>query len=585
MENLFRCALYSFFLAGSFANAAPLATPEVRQNVMRETLYRIRDIYYQYYAHLEWKNEQRPHLIRDTYLEAEQAIADNPDMTKNDFRQKLFNFVNSTRDYHIAIRFYSTETSLLPFTVHSAEKKVFVGFLHPSTKEDPSYAGVSVGDQIVSWNGQDPYSVLEQIINLKSSNNPETDLRLSEFFMTSRFHSDRLPIEKGTFVVKFRRGTQEFSRALTWKYTREEIPQETPIYQSLVPVSLKRMSDLLFGSVQTYDDHLMKLVQLRDDLLAGDAPAPAAPPPENPFRPGGRISYVPKLGQTLWETEKSEQFRAYIYLLDGKTIGYFRVPSFMQPSKEQLAQIDKTLRTLQEKTDALVLDTVANPGGSVLFTYGIISRLVQEPAFVPPRQIFLNEEDGYSAAKTLREIAKTQSGGTKEDEDDDSGYEMGTSFLNALGDYSHFVLDQLRLGRNLTDPYPYQGISKINPHSKIQYTKPILMLIDGLDISCGDIFPIILKDSGRVTLFGTKTSGASGYLRNVKFPNQFGIDYVSVTFTKPFRKNGEPIENQGVEPDIEYSPTVEDLQGGFAKYRAAVNKAVQALLVKPESKP
>lgn len=574
-----------------------------RQEVMIETLNRVHDVYFQHYAPLLWKNDQRPELIQKTFVGVFDAIKKEPEMTKDRFRGLLYQAVASTRDYHVNILFYSTETSALPFVVRTAEKRVFVAYLNRLiTKDDPTYAGISVGDEILEWNGKPAFSVIESLMNRAEINSPGTDLRFAELFMTSRIKSYRLPVEKGTFLVKFKHPVKgEYSRALTWKYTEEEIPQETPIEQSLFErISTRSPSQNLLNNFSAYDEGIVAFQDLRDQLLAqgGSGKQNVAPePPPNPHRIGGRTSYVPRLGTIVWENEKKNPFAAYVYKNEaGRLIGYLRMPSYaFAGNKQDIKYLEDNLQALEEKSDALVFDQVSNPGGSLFFTYAVISRLINEPAFVLPHQLVLSEQEGMEAFKLLQEMNEPKKGGKSNDKDDDDdedkdedgnigGLVVGSSFKYGMKDYAKFVLAQLNKGRRLTEPYPLYGISQINPNPSIHYTKPILMLIDHADISGGDFTPAMLQDAGRVKLLGSRTSGAGGFIRNIQFPNQFGISGMSFTGSKAIRKNGKPLENLGVEPDIQYDLSVEDLQKGYKKYREAINKAVTDLIDVKEKK-
>ncbi|TBR20006.1 protease-like activity factor CPAF, partial [bacterium] len=116
------------------------------------------------------------------------------------------------------------------------------------------------------------------------------------------------------------------------------------------------------------------------------------------------------------------------------------------------------------------------------------------------------------------------------------------------------------------------------PHPTERYTKPILLLINELDFSCGDFFPAILQDNKRATVFGVRTAGAGGAVKATQFPNQFGIAGLAYTWTIALRTNGQPIENLGVTPDVDYKTTEEDLKTGFAGYARAIQAALTNLL-------
>jgi C-terminal processing protease CtpA/Prc len=86
-----------------------------------------------------------------------------------------------------------------------------------------------------------------------------------------------------------------------------------------------------------------------------------------------------------------------------------------------------------------------------------------------------------------------------------------------------------------------------------------------------------MQDNKRATLFGTRTAGAGGFIREVKYPNQVGIDHFVMTGSIAVRADKQPIENLGVHAEIQYAPTASDLKDGFKEYAAAVNAAITRL--------
>lgn len=90
--------------------------------------------------------------------------------------------------------------------------------------------------------------------------------------------------------------------------------------------------------------------------------------------------------------------------------------------------------------------------------------------------------------------------------------------------------------------------------------------------------PAILQDAKRARLMGIRTAGAGGIVTDLKFPNQFNISYLQVTKSIAYRADGTPIENNGVSPDVPYTPTVNDLQTGYSEFRDRINEEVGKLL-------
>jgi carboxyl-terminal processing protease len=100
------------------------------------------------------------------------------------------------------------------------------------------------------------------------------------------------------------------------------------------------------------------------------------------------------------------------------------------------------------------------------------------------------------------------------------------------------------------------------------YTGRIILLVDGgCGSSCED-FVMPFKDNGRGTLVGETTAGSTGqpYIR--EFDNGMILLVGSIRATLP---DGMPYEGIGIRPDVEVSPTLEDLQ---RNRDAALDKAL-----------
>src|SRR5690606_30412519 len=81
----------------------------------------------------------------------------------------------------------------------------------------------------------------------------------------------------------------------------------------------------------------------------------------------------------------------------------------------------------------------------------------------------------------------------------------------------------------------------------------------------GDAFPALMKDNGRVTLFGAQTTGAGG---NVSEYGPLANSHFKFSLTESLmvRPNGEYMENRGIVPDIAYSITEDDFMNGYRNY-------------------
>jgi hypothetical protein len=285
----------------------------------------------------------------------------------------------------------------------------------------------------------------------------------------------------------------------------------------------------------------------------------------NPYAIGGKRSFVPALGKIVWELSEALAvqipFSARIYQLDdGRRIGYVRVPhyDYDEGAAEEFA---KLIAHFENETEALVIDQVNNPGGSMFQMYAILSCLTDRPLTLPKHQLSLNEDDAAMASDTI-ELAEAGEA-VPSDERPSPAWVA----------YSRFVLSEIEAGRRrLTNPTYLFGVTEIRPKQN-HYTKRIFVLINELDFSAAEFFAAILQDNKRARLFGCKTAGAGGCVRRLTdLPGiqKFGIDYIEITWTIAWRTNGQPIEGKGVQPDVSYSVTAEDFRSGYSGYRQAL---------------
>jgi hypothetical protein len=285
----------------------------------------------------------------------------------------------------------------------------------------------------------------------------------------------------------------------------------------------------------------------------------------SPYAIGAKRSFVPVLGEIVWELPKKTAvrvpFSAYICRGgDGQHIGYVRIPNYAY-NKRVVEEFAKLITRFESDTVAMVLDQVNNGGGSISHMYALLSYLTDKPLALPMHQLTINEDD-IAIAREMVTIAESGDAVASEEK-------LSPNLIF----YYRFLLSEFQAGRGtshrLTNPVYLLGVDEVLP-AKNHYSKKIVVLINELDFSAAEFLAAILQDNKRATLFGERTAGAGGCVRTIKTPNKFGVECISLTWTIAWRTNGQPIQNIGVYPDNRYSVTVEDLQAGFSGYRQAL---------------
>ena len=139
-------------------------------------------------------------------------------------------------------------------------------------------------------------------------------------------------------------------------------------------------------------------------------------------------------------------------------------------------------------------------------------------------------------------------------------------------------------GDFLSEPVPLFSGALYSTNMGYKWKKPMLVLIDELAGSCGDMFPMLVKANNRAKLFGQRTMGLGG---NVEQVGQLNNSRIAISLTRglfyPYNPNAQPkdtdyIENNGVTPDYEYAHTVSDFRNGYFNYvQSFSQKAIEQI--------
>jgi hypothetical protein len=145
----------------------------------------------------------------------------------------------------------------------------------------------------------------------------------------------------------------------------------------------------------------------------------------------------------------------------------------------------------------------------------------------------------------------------------DIRHNNGGSYQNLVAAVSRFVTEPLEkpafyvLGELIPLP-PFL------PEGYFQYSKPVVVLINGVCYSTGDIFPEVMKQIPTVTLVGDTTGGGSAGSTS-SAPAEYTLPSgkkIFVGTTDWRRYDGLPLEWIGVAPDILVQQTREDIENG-----------------------
>ncbi|MGK5087066.1 protease-like activity factor CPAF [Bdellovibrionota bacterium FG-2] len=557
MKTLFAIALtFASFQAHNQAHASDSLNDDVTTY-----LYGMKSVYRTQYAPAAWKKQFASYDLDTEFKNAIDAVQSRPELSLADSRTIFKNFIYAMKDYHTSISFVTTEAATLPLTVRGTDKNLYLVNIDRAKLPQSTFP-FSEGDELISVNGKSALAELAALQAETPANVPATDKALAEATFFRRRASRGIQVPQGPVTLGIKRnGANEVSLIeMIWDYTPEKIAPR----HNLVSSALSARHGLFHPQM--------------------NAQLSAISNAETPFDLGARKPCTPTLGKKIWQSSIDDFYHAYIFQTpERKLVGYIRISSYEQEDYDlAIEEFAKTMELFESTTDAMVIDQINNPGGSVFYLYALASMLSPAPLKTPLHRMSVTQADVAEALDIIGKLAnvKTDAEAQTLFKGELNGYPASYEFARFYLSYAQFIVSEWTAGRKLTHPYWIGGVDHINP-SQSHYTKPILFLTNHLDFSGGDFLPAILQDNKRVTVMGSQTAGAGGYVYDVQIPNNLGIDSFRVTASIAERVDGNPIENLGVKPDVLYEMTSEDFTQGFAPYAAAINAELTRQLSKP----
>lgn len=554
------------------------------------------------YAPAEWKSSYLNWDPETAYQEAQSNLKDNAPANTKGYQKIVHNFLGSTRDYHVRALFYSTASSAIPLKVKRVNGHYYISqndfdfnafwealffgmeeidFDRMSKELDKC----NIGDEVVAIDGVPVETVVEKLIDEElSGDRTPTGYALATRMLFMRYgrYGQELPTGSVTITLNQKKEKKPLTLTIPWLQVKEWVKEMQPKSFAPKPATFWQRLEKSIAkdySVDIAKSYTKTLIDIRQPQAFADE--------EIDLREKG---FLPPLGRIIWESDSSKALYAYIYKNNqGKRIGYLYIPHFNVYDTEAEELVNQTIEIVKRfnrETDGLVLDINDNPGGNFFYMLAILSLLTDTPMALPTQTEILIPKDVYEKASLYNELrlekelaAELKENNLPDDQDNSlSGYNMNEEEVQKIMDYSLAIVNLWESGETTTPPLAMLGLDKVMPHPKVQYKKPILLLINEMDFSCGDLFPAILQDNDRALLFGKKTAGAGGYVMMYEATSRFGIAAYSLTGSLCKRVGGEVIENLGVTPDVPYELTKRDLEENYADYIRTVDDEVRKLI-------
>ncbi|MFN0064773.1 MAG: protease-like activity factor CPAF [Chlamydiales bacterium] len=565
----------------SFTKYQPPEENSLSKRRMLKDLDFIHSVFEVKYAPLQWKKDFADWDLKQAIEHAKQKVDCQPQPSVKDFHKILRAFFQSAKDYHVGIVFLSTEEASLPFLIKGAEGRYFISYVERDLLPY-SHFPLGVGDEILTFDGRPIADVVEELrVTEFGGNTFETDQALAEMLLTGRCGTVGVAVPKGEVVLEgLRRGESRPTRVtLRWDYAPERIPDFSdinPVVKMQPSFSQWRMDPKKAVKEENFFEKMMVYSQWDRSHVGASLHV------ENKHSLGARTSFIPPLGRKIWSAPKDSPFDAYIFKSpENQYVGYIRIPHYIGDEEESTIFCE-LMKRFQAHTEALIIDQVNNPGGSVFYLYALAAAVADGVMDTPKHHLKLTQEEVYAALTTADALEGVMNERQAKEVLGESigGYPVTMETVSLLREFCSFILSEWTSGKIYTDPTFLFGVNRIAPHPDGHYTKPILLLINSLDFSGGDFFPAILQDNRRVTILGTRTAGAGGYVQGTFYPNQTAIAGFQLTGSLAERVDKSVIENLGVKPDIAYALTARDLQYNYVEYVEKILQTVDSLIPK-----
>lgn len=513
------------------------------------------------YAPKQWKES----LFNFSFVDAVDRLIESvsvDSMDDRDFYAMMRRFVCSFNDGHLGIHAPTTYSAKLGFEVDRFGDDVLIVEIDDRLLPGNRFP-FSVGDKLIAIDNIPVERIEDQILPYICSGNMEQRKRLAAAQLTNRNETillDMIPSEDDREVrvtIYSQERKREETISLDWIDQGYRLARGNNFgalkasRSSQIDVSEKAVDPL--KQVRTFRYRDARFYSRYDRVW--------------PLFP-------------LWDSfveRRKEPVVTGMFKAGNFNFGFMRIHTWMfsPADEEELIKVfDEETRFFEQNADALVIDQTYNGGGNGCLVFEAISRLIKSGEVFPEM--------------TEKVMASRKSLGSFEGMAMSCDFEKEGEDCKVLERIVSQIREAMLKGEQLAGPFPacnFSGLVK----SKGNFTKPILVLINEMSISCGDVFPIMMKEIGRAKLFGYQTAGGGGGIEGI-----FNLGYSDFSLfntmsllvrEKPVgvSSNGDSIyyvENYGARPDYEYKETAKDYLNEYKDYRSAIEKALLEIVHK-----
>lgn len=507
------------------------------------------DYFKNYYAPLKYKERSLKIDSNEVFSTLREAV--KATKTNHEFHQVLARLAATFQDGHISLQIPSQRQYRLPFQIDYIDGQFVVLNTFPFL--DP--LDIRRGDTLVSIDGQSPQEIVEILKQFHNFGYHLYNQRLLSLLITRRLFL-KPNANRSRVVFKRQRDGAHLSVDLPW-----HIIDPTWSKEERLP-SLRQENEL----ITQFDQPALRTAASEQLGLGGTVPF---------FINGKNIAkfkfttaQLTRADIAPFDIENIAEVFAATYEYQGKKVLIIRIPKYPSgDTKILLGTYRAILTKYHSLVDVLVIDQTRNPGGSASLVEDLAKLFLTKPG---PSVAFAPRAD----YKWLRKFEALEKSIPAENP------WMRTIYRNIFDD----IDAANESGQFLAPPINLVSFSAIVGEGI--WTKPILLLIDELSGSGGDMFPLIMKSHGRAVLFGNRTAGMGG---NVESMPELPFSGITISMTRSlFYLHGDEntankviIENNGVSPHIQHQVSMEDFLGEYAEYIDKFSQAAIELLPKP----
>ncbi len=482
------------------------------------------------YGPYEWKRD----VIRFDLMKVapwlERVRATRSDL---DFYELCVEYIARLNDAHSSYELPASFSASLGFSVDVYDDKVLVESISRTRLPAASYP-FQIGDELVSIDGAAVEDLARSFEKYNMAANERATRRFSVSSLTFRPqwvmpHAHEIAEAAGV-VIRRQSGALE-SYSIPWRKSGIPLTSAGPVPSPEARGGTRRAAAWDEPAYARFLNRLrnVRLPDARAVLNFG-ARSPIFAPPDG---------FSQRLGRAA-----SDAFYSGTFSSGGFRIGFIRIPNYDPPDMSlALRQFDSEIRYFRDSTDGLIIDQMRNPGGDACYVETLASYIIPYEFRTLGFEIRATSNWVAEAAAALDDARSLSAPG------------WVIELLEAL---VHDLETANRENRGRTGPLPLCSVSLTLQPARVAYDKPILLVVDELAGSGGDMLPAVFQDAGRGPMLGWRTMGAGG---NVA-PFQVGAySEGRATLTESLMVRKEPvtgteypdapyIENIGVRPDL-----------------------------------